>query len=173
MPLRHQPVALVLSRQALPTIDRTGHASAAGVARGAYVLADAPDGHPDVLLLATGSEVALCLEARAELGREGIHAHVVSMPSWELFEPQPPEYRQAVVPPAVQARVAVEQASAFGWERYVGSDGTIVGMHTLGASAPLKALQQKFGFTPERLVEAARAQVARWNTASSDRGRRT
>jgi transketolase len=161
MPLRHQPVALVLSRQALPTIDRTRFASAAGVARGAYVLADAPDGRPDVLLLATGSEVALCLEARDQLAREGLHARVISMPSWELFERQSRDYRDDVLPPAVTARVAVEQASTFGWERYVGMDGTIVGMHTFGASAPLKALQQKYGFTPERLVDEARAQAAR------------
>jgi transketolase len=161
MPLRHQPVALVLSRQPLPTIDRTQFAPAAGVARGAYVLADAPGGRPDVLLLATGSEVALRLETRAQLAREGLHARVVSMPSWELFEQQTPEYRQEVLTPAVKARVAVEQASTFGWERYVGAEGAIVGMHTFGASAPLKALQQKYGFTPERLVEEARAQVAR------------
>jgi transketolase len=161
MPLRHQPVALVLSRQPLPTIDRTQFAPAAGVARGAYVLADAPGGRPDVVLLATGSEVALCLEARAQLAREGLQARVVSMPSWELFEQQTPEYRQEVLAPAVKARVAVEQASTFGWERYVGAEGAIVGMHTFGASAPLKALQRKYGFTPERLVEEARAQVAR------------
>jgi transketolase len=165
MPLRHQPVALVLSRQALPTIDRNRFASAAGVARGAYVLADAPDGRPDVLLLATGSEVALCLEARDQLALEGRHARVISMPSWELFEQQSREYRDDVLPPAVTARVAVEQASTFGWERYVGLDGAIVGMHTFGASAPLKALQQKYGFTPERLVEEARAQVARAGVA--------
>jgi transketolase len=161
MPLRHQPVALVLSRQPLPTIDRTQFAPAAGVARGGYVLADADCGRPDVLLLATGSEVSLCLDARAQLAREGVHARVVSMPSWELFEQQTPEYRQEVLPPDVRARVAVEQASTFGWERYVGAAGTIIGMYTFGASAPLKALQQKYGFTPERLVEAARAQVAR------------
>jgi transketolase len=161
MPLRHQPVALVLSRQALPTLDRTRFAPAAGLARGAYVLADAPDGRPDVLLLATGSEVALCVEAWEQLARDGIHARVVSMPSWELFEQQTTAYRDEVLPPAVKARVAVEQASTFGWERYVGAEGHIIGMRTFGASAPLKALQRKYGFTPERLVDEARAQVAR------------
>ena len=161
MPLRHQPVALVLSRQALPTLDRTRFAPGAGLARGAYVLADAPDGRPDVLLLATGSEVALCVEAWEQLARDGIHARVVSMPSWELFEQQTAAYRDAVLPPAVRARVAVEQASTFGWERYVGAEGRIIGMNTFGASAPLKALQQKYGFTPARLVEEAKAQVAR------------
>jgi transketolase len=161
MPLRHEPVALVLSRQALPTIDRTRFAAASGLARGAYVLADAPGERPDVLLLATGSEVALCVEARDQLAGENIHARVISMPSWELFEQQPVAYRDEVLPPDVTARVAVEQASTFGWERYAGSAGSIIGMHTFGASAPLKALQQKFGFTPERLVEEARKQVAR------------
>ena len=160
MPLRHQPVALVLSRQALPTLDRTRFAPAAGLARGAYVLADAPDGRPDVLLLATGSEVALCVEAWEQLARDGIHARVVSMPSWDLFEQQTAAYRDEVLPPAVRARVAVEQASTFGWERYLGAEGRI-GMNTFGASAPLKALQQKYGFTPARLVEEAKAQVAR------------
>ena len=168
MPLRHQPVALVLSRQPLPTIDRTQFAPATGVARGAYVLAEAPGGRPDVLLLATGSEVSLCLDAREQLVREGCHARVVSMPSWELFEQQTLEYRHEVLPPAVKARVAVEQASTFGWERYVGAEGAIVGMHTFGASAPLKALQQKYGFTPERLVEEARAQVARAGAQNGD-----
>jgi transketolase len=172
MPMHHQPVALVLSRQPLPTFDRTRFAPAAGLSRGAYVLADAPNGRPDVLLLATGSEVALCVDAREQLAREGIHARVVSMPSWELFEQQNTEYRLAVLPTAVTARVAVEQASIFGWERYVGTNGTVIGMHTFGASAPLKALQRKFGFTPEQLVDAARAQVtrARAHTASRDTG---
>ena len=167
MPLRHQPVALVLSRQPLPTLDRTRFAPAAGLARGAYVLADAPDGRPDVLLLATGSEVTLCVEAWEQLARDGIHARVVSMPSWELFEQQTAAYRDEVLPPTVTARVAVEQASTFGWERYVG-EGHIVGMRTFGASAPLKSLQQKYGFTPERLVEEAKAQVARARASSGD-----
>jgi transketolase len=161
MPLQHQPVALVLSRQALPTIDRAKHGSASGLARGAYVVADAPGGAPQVLLLATGSEVALCLVASERLAAEGVRARVVSMPSWELFERQSPAYRDEVLPPAVTARVSVEQASTFGWERYTGRDGARIGIETFGASAPLKELQKKFGFTPEAVVAAARAQVAR------------
>jgi transketolase len=161
LPLQHQPVALVLSRQALPTIDRTRYAAASGLAQGAYVLADPPDGAPDVLLLATGSEVALCLGAFEQLAKEGIKARVVSMPAWELFERQSQEYRDRVIPPSVRARVSVEQASTFGWERYTGIDGARIGMETFGASAPLKELVRKFGFTPENVVAAARAQVAR------------
>ena len=161
MPLRHQPVALVLTRQALPTVDRTRYAAAAGLAQGAYVLADAPDGRPDVLLIATGSEVSLCVAAYERLAADGIRARVVSMPSWELFEQQSAAYRDSVLPPDIHARVAVEQASTFGWERYAGRDGTIIGMRTFGASAPLKELQKKFGFTPDRLVAAARQQVER------------
>jgi len=162
MQYRHQPVVLVLSRQALPVIDRTQYASAEGVARGAYVLADAEQGSPDVLLLATGSEVPLCLAAREQLRADGIQARVVSMPSWEVFEHycrEHPEYREAVLPSQVKARVSVEQASELGWERYVGSSGEMIGMDTFGASAPLKELQTKFGFTPERIVEAAKEQV--------------
>jgi transketolase len=162
MQYRHEPVALILSRQALPVIDRTRYASAAGVARGAYVLAEADNERPDVLLLATGSEVALCLEARERLQADGIQARVVSMPSWEVFEyycRKHPEYREVVLPAAVKARVSVEQASEFGWERYVGSTGRIIGMNTFGASAPLKELQTKFGFTPGRIMDAAREQV--------------
>jgi transketolase len=161
MEFRHQPAVLVLSRQALPTLDRTRYASAAGVARGGYVLADAPDGAPDVLLLGTGSEVALCIAAHEALAREGIKARVVSMPSWELFEQQPDTYRASVLPPAVMARVSVEQGSTFGWARYVGPEGHAIGMRTFGASAPLKELQRKFGFTPENVVAAAKAQVER------------
>ena len=138
LPLQHQPVALVLSRQALPTLDRTRYASAAGVARGAYVLADAPGGAPDVILMATGSEVSLCVEAYERLTKAGVKARVVSMPSWELFEKQSEAYRAEVLPPAVRARVSVEQAATFGWERYTGFDGARVGMETFGASAPLK-----------------------------------
>jgi transketolase len=162
MRFRHEPVALILSRQALPVIDRTAYASAEGVARGAYVLADAADGRPDVLLLATGSEVALCLAAHERLRAEGVQARVVSMPSWEMFEHhcrQHPEYRDEVLPARVKARVSVEQASVFGWERYVGSTGQVIGMNTFGASAPLKELQTKFGFTPDRVVEAAKKQL--------------
>jgi len=155
MQLRHKPAALVLSRQPLPTFDRTRYAPASGVARGAYVLADAPDGSPEVLLLATGSEVHLCLAAHEHLVLKGIQSRVVSMPSWELFDDQPREYRDAVLPPAVTARVSVEQASSIGWDRYVGPNGRIIGMTTFGASAPLTALQKKFGFEPELIAAAA------------------
>jgi len=163
MQFRHEPVALILTRQALPTLDRTTYASAEGVQRGAYILAEAQNGTPEVLLLATGSEVALCLEAYEQLKAEGIKARVVSMPSWEIFEyycRQHPEYREHVLPAAVTARVSVEQASTLGWARYVGSTGHTIGMETFGASAPLKELQRKFGFTPESIVAAAKAQVA-------------
>jgi transketolase len=159
--LRHEPAALILSRQALPTLDRSRYAPASGLARGAYVLADAEGGAPEVLLLATGSEVALCLEAHAQLAAEGIRARVVSMPSWELFERQSPAYRDSVLPPAVTARVSVEEASTFGWSRYVGPTGESIGMHTFGVSAPLKELQKKFGFTVAQVVGAAKAQLAR------------
>jgi len=155
-----QPVALILSRQALPIFDRKRFAAASGLAKGAYVLADAEGGKPDVLLMATGSEVSLCVEAYEELTRQGIRARVVSMPSWELFERQSEEYRRTVLPPTVKARVAVEQASTFGWCRYVGIDGAILGMKTFGASAPLKVLQKEFGFTTDHVVEAAKAQLA-------------
>jgi transketolase len=159
MKLHHEPAALILTRQAVPTIDRGKYASAAGVARGAYVLADAPNGTPDVLLLATGSEVVLCLEAYEQLKAEGVKARVVSMPSWELFDDQPQEYRDRVLPPAVTARVSVEQASTFGWSKYVGATGHSIGMRSFGASAPLKDLAKKFGFTPEHVVVAAREQL--------------
>ncbi|MFC4612557.1 transketolase [Streptomyces maoxianensis] len=157
--LRHEPAALVLSRQALPTLDRTRLAAASGVAHGAYVLADPPSGEPQVILLATGSEVSLALAARDELAADGIGARVVSMPCWELFDRQPREYRDQVLPPAVTARVGIEQASTFGWDRYVGDGGAVVGMHTYGASAPLKQLLTKFGFTPQRVAEVARELV--------------
>ncbi|HEY6360707.1 MAG TPA: transketolase [Vicinamibacterales bacterium] len=163
LPLRHEPVALVLTRQALPTLDRMKYAPAEGLQRGAYVLADAGDGHPDVLLLATGSEVALCIEAYEHLTAEGIAARVVSMPSWELFERycrDHPDYREQVLPEAVAARVSVEKASTLGWARYVGRHGHSLGMETFGASAPLKELQKKFGFTPENIVAAAKRQIA-------------
>jgi transketolase len=161
MQLRHEPVALVLTRQAVPTFDRSRYAAASGLARGAYVLADASDGAPEVLLLGTGSEVALCVVAYEELTADGVRARVVSMPSWELFDRQPEAYRASVLPPAIGARVAVEQASTFGWSRFVGPAGEIIGMHTFGASAPLKALQTRFGFTPERIVHAAQEVLAR------------
>ena len=155
-----EPAALILSRQALPTLDRSRYASASGLAKGAYILADPQAWKPDVLLLATGSEVALCLEAYEQLTAEGIKTRVVSMPSWEVFELQSQEYHAHVLPPDVIARVSVEEASTFGWSQYVGPTGESIGMHTFGASAPLKELQRKFGFTPERVV-AARAQLAR------------
>jgi transketolase len=161
MKSHHVPVALVLTRQALPTIDRKKYASAAGVAQGAYILADAPGGDPEVLLLATGSEVSLCLEAFEQLKKDGIRARVVSMPSWELFDDQPREYRERVLPPKVTARVSVEQASTFGWSKYVGATGQSIGMRSFGASAPLKDLVKKFGFTPEHVVAAAREQLRR------------
>jgi transketolase len=157
--LRREPAALVLSRQALPTVDRSALGAASGVANGAYVLAEASGGRPDVILLATGSEVHLALEARDELEAGGIHARVVSMPCWELFDRQPLEYREQVLPSEVKARVAVEQASTLGWDRYVGDGGAVIGMHTFGASAPLKQLLTKFGFTPERVAEVARERV--------------
>jgi transketolase len=153
---RHHPVVLVLTRQAVPTLDRSKYASAAGVERGGYILADAADGKPEVLLLATGSEVSLCVQAYENLTSEGVRARVVSLPSWELFDVQPQSYRDAVLPPQVTARVSVEQASVMGWDRYVGPQGRTIGMHTYGASAPLKALQKKFGFLPETVVAAAR-----------------
>jgi transketolase len=159
MQLQHEPALLVLSRQALPTLDRTKFAPASGLSRGAYVLADAPGGRPDVLLLATGSEIYLCVDALEQLSKEGIQARIVSMPSWELFERQDQAYRDSVLPPAVTARVSVEMASTFGWTRYVGNSGFSIGMHTFGASAPLKALQKHFGFTVEHIVAAAKEQI--------------
>jgi transketolase len=162
--LRHQPVALILTRQAVPTFDRTKYASADGVQRGAYVLVDSGDGLPEVILLATGSEVSLCLAAYEQLNAEGIKARVVSMPSWELFEQYcraTPDYRTEVLPESVTARVSVEKASTLGWTRYVGTHGHSIGMDTFGASAPLKELQKKFGFTVENVVATARSQVAR------------
>jgi len=161
MQFKHQPAMLVLSRQAQPTLDRTKYAPAAGVAKGAYILADAPDGKPDVLLLATGTELALCVDAYEQLTAQGIKARVVSMPSWELFEQQDQAYRDTVLPPQVRARVAVEEASTFGWAHYVGLDGAILGMTTFGASAPLKALLQKFAFTTDHVIAAAREQLAK------------
>ncbi len=159
--LHHQPAVLVLTRQDLPTLDRTKYAPASGLARGAYVLADAPGGKPEVLLLATGSEVSLCVEAHERLVAEGIQSRVVSMPSWELFDDQDDAYRDSVLPPDVTARVSVEQASVFGWGRYVGSSGKSIGMRSFGASAPLKDLQREFGFTVDRVVAEAKAQLDR------------
>ncbi len=161
MQLKHQPAVLALSRQPLPTVDREKYAPASGTAKGAYVLAGAEEPKPDVILIGTGSEVQLCLGAYETLKAEGVKARVVSMPSWDLFEQQDEAYRNSVLPPEVTARVAVEQGSVIGWDRYTGSTGTILGMHTFGSSAPIKDLQTKFGFTPEKVLEAARAQVAK------------
>src|ERR1700692_2985157 len=159
MSLKKEPAALVLTRQALPTFDRTKYAPESGLARGAYVLADAEGGKPQVILMATGSEVYLCIEAYEKLKAEGIRARVVSMPSWDLFERQDRSYREQVLPPDITARVAVEMASTFGWAQYTGLKGRIIGMHTFGASAPLKDLQKKFGFNSEAIVQAARDQL--------------
>jgi transketolase len=168
MPLQHDPAVLVLSRQALPTFDRSALAPASGVARGAYVLADSGTGALDVILIATGSEVALALSARDELAAEGIMARVVSMPCSELFDRQPRAYRDEVLPPQVMARVAIEQASTLSWHRYVGDDGAIVGMHTFGASAPLKQLVKKFGFTPDAVADVARERVVAAGSGRAD-----
>jgi transketolase len=159
--LRHRPAVLALSRQALPTLDRTVLAPASGVARGAYVLADPPDGNPEVILIASGSEVSLAVETHDKLLAEGIRSRAVSMPSWELFDDQPREYRDEVLPPAVTARVAIEQGSTLGWERYVGTSGAIIGMRTFGASAPLKSLLAKFGYQPDKVAAVVREQLGR------------
>jgi transketolase len=158
--LHHEPAVLVLTRQAVPTIDRTKYAPASGLARGAYILADAPGGDPEVILMATGSEVALCLEAYEQLIREGIKTRVVSMPSWELFDDQDKSYRESVLPPHIKARVAVEEASDFGWSKYTGTEGHNLCIESFGASAPLKQLLKKFGFTVEKVVAAAKSQIA-------------
>ena len=160
MELHHRPVALILSRQNVPTLDRTRYAPADGLTRGAYILAEPEEGSPDAILIGTGSEVHLCVEAHEQLQREGHRVRVVSMPSWRLFEEQDESYRNTVLPPEVTARVSVEKGSTLGWSRYVGPKGHSIGMHTFGASAPLKALQRKYGFTPERIVEATRELLA-------------
>jgi transketolase len=154
--LQHQPAALVLTRQAVPTFDRSKYSAASGTAKGAYVLADAPGGKPDVILMGTGSEVSLCVEAYEKLKADGIKARVVSMPSWEIFEQQSAAYKESVLPSSVTARVSVEMAATFGWERYVGPKGRMIGMHRFGASAPLKDLLKFFGFTADAVVAEAR-----------------
>ena len=161
MPMRHEPVALILSRQALPTLDRSVYAPASGVAKGAYVLAGDPNETPEVILMASGSEVSLAVSAYEQLASDGIKARVVSMPSWELFDRQSQEYRDSVLPPDVTARVVIEQASSFGWHRWAGVKGEVIAMSTFGSSAPLKDLQSKFGFTPEAVVAAAKRQIGR------------
>jgi transketolase len=159
MNLSHNPAVLILSRQAMPTLDRTKYKSARGLEKGAYIVADADDGKPQVILMGTGTEVSLCIGAYESLKAEGIGARVVSMPCWELFERQDQAYRDSVLPPSIIARVTVEQASVMGWDRYAGASGSIIGMHTFGSSAPLKDLLKKFGFTPEKVLEAARHQI--------------
>ena len=161
MQLKHQPAVLALSRQPLPTLDRKRYAPASGVGRGAYVQGDAPGGAPEIILIATGSELSLAVVAHEQLLSEGIRSRVVSMTSWDLFDHQPQEYRDSVLPPSVKARVVVEQASTVGWERYVGSEGRMIGMRTFGASAPLKDLQQRFGFEPDRVAATARELLGR------------
>ena len=158
---KHRPATFVLSRQPLPTLDRTKYASATGVAKGAYVLADADGGKPQVILMGTGSELSLCVDAYEKLKAEGIKARVVSMPSWEIFDEQDASYKESVLPSDVTARVSVEMAATFGWERYTGSKGRNIGMHRFGASAPLKDLLKRFGFTVDRVVEEAKAAIGR------------
>jgi len=159
MNLKGAPALLLLTRQNVPTFDRSKCASAAGLAKGAYVLTDAPNGRPDVILMGSGSEVALCLQAAQTLAAENIQARVVSMPSWDLFEKQDQPYKDTVLPPAVRARVAVEMAIPLGWDRYTGPAGRILGMHSFGASAPLKDILKKFGFTPDAVAAAARDSI--------------
>jgi transketolase len=160
--LKDTPCCLVLSRQALPTLDRSRYGSAAGVARGGYILADAPGGRPDVILIGTGSEVAPCIAASEILAAKDVGARVVSLPSWELFDRQDEAYRESVLPRAIRARVSVEAASTCGWERYIGVDGAMIGMHRFGASAPGKDMMKAFGFTAEHIAEVAEAQIAKW-----------
>jgi transketolase len=159
MQLRHQPAVLALSRQPLPTLDRSKYAPASGLAQGAYIVADAASGNPEVIIMASGSELNVAIAAHETLVAEGIRSRVVSMPSWEIFEHQPQAYRDRVLPPNVKARVAVEQGSILGWDRYVGNSGRVIGMNTFGASAPLKELQKKFGFEPSQVVTAAKQQL--------------
>lgn len=160
MQMKDAPVVLVLTRQALPTFDRSKYAPASGVAKGAYVLADAPDGKPEVILMGTGSEVSLCVNAYEQLKTQGVKARVVSMPSWSIFEKQSDDYKKSVFPPGVKARVSVEAAATLGWDRYVGPNGIMIGMHRFGASGPLKDVLKKFGFTTEAVVDAARKAIA-------------
>lgn len=161
--LHHEPAVLILTRQAVPTIDRTKYAPASGLARGAYILADCKDSNPEVILIGTGSEVALCLEAHEQLTREGIRARVVSMPCWELFDDQDQSYRDSVLPPAVKARLSVEEASDFGWAKFTGAEGHNICIESFGASAPLKQLMKKFGFNTDHIVAAAKNQIAKHN----------
>ena len=163
--LKHRPACLVLTRQALPTLDRSRYAPASGLARGGYILSEAPGQKPDVILIATGSEVLLCIAAQDMLESPGLAARVVSLPCWELFAEQDEAYRDSVLPAAIKARVSVEAAATLGWERYAGPEGANIGMHGFGASAPAKDLMREFGFTPEKIAAAAKAQVSKWKTA--------
>ncbi|HEV2696474.1 MAG TPA: transketolase C-terminal domain-containing protein, partial [Terriglobales bacterium] len=159
--MKHNPVSLVLSRQALPTVDRAKYAPASGVAKGGYVLADAKGGRPEVILIGTGSELSLCVAAYEKLTADGVRARVVSMPSTDIFDAQDDAYKKSVLPAEVKARVSVEAGSVFGWERYVGTDGAIIGMTTFGASAPAKDLMKKYGFTTDHVIQAAKDVLAR------------
>jgi transketolase len=170
--LHDEPAVLVLTRQAVPTLDRTKFAPASGLARGAYTLADPPDGDPEVILIGAGSEVALCVEAYERLQSEGVQARVVSMPSWELFDAQEQAYRDSVLPTAVKARVSVEAASDFGWSKYTGREGHNLCIDRFGASAPMKQLLKKFGFTVENVVAAAKNQIARHRMPAKERRKR-
>jgi transketolase len=161
MPLKHNPVSLVLSRQALPTIDRSKYAPASGVAKGGYVLADCQGGKPEVILIGTGSELSLCVSAYEKLTAEGVRVRVVSMPSTDIFDMQDEAYKRSVLPEDVKARVSVEAASVFGWERYVGDQGAIIGMTTFGESAPARDLFKKFGFTVDHVIEVAKKVATR------------
>jgi transketolase len=160
--VKDAPVSLVLTRQPLPTLDRSRYAAASGLARGGYILADAPDGRPEVILIGTGSEVSLCVAAAEMLGAEKIAARVVSLPSWQLFDRQDEAYRDQVLPRTIKARVSVEAGSTRGWDRYTGADGAMIGLDHFGASAPIKDLMKAFDFTPEHVVAAAKAQIAKW-----------
>ena len=173
MQLRHKPAVLVLSRQPLQTLDRSRYAPASGVARGAYVLADAPSGKPEVILIASGSELILAVQAHEKLVTEGIRSRVVSMPSWDVFERQSQDYQDSVLPPGIEVRVAVEQASTFGWERYIGAKGRVIGMRTFGASAPLKELQKKFGFEPDRVVAVVKDLLRKEHSEKTGADRRS
>jgi transketolase len=159
LPITDRPATLVLTRQAIPTLDRSKYGSADGVAKGGYVLADPQEGDPQVILIGTGSEVSTCLEAHEQLASEGIRSRVVSMPCWELFDEQDREYRDSVLPPAVTARVAVEAGVRQGWDKYLGSQGRFVGMSSFGASAPYKQLYEHFGITGDKVAEAAKASL--------------
>jgi len=173
MQLNDAPVCLVLSRQATPTLDRSKYGSAEGLGQGAYIVADASGVQPEVILLTSGTELALCIEAYERLATQGVKARVVSMPCWELFETQSSSYRDSVLPPRIKARVAVEQASAFGWERYTGIAGSILGMESFGMSAPGKAVERHFGFEPQHIVQAAKEQIERQRLNSQlDKGAR-